>query len=242
MEKNSTTSLDRTSLLNSFVEFLKEKLGSDLVSVVLFGSAAENRVRVNSDINVLIVLDSSEITVLDKIKSEYRNQHNLIHLSCLFVEKKELPSVCRSFPLKFLDISKRHQVLFGSNVVADFKIDPVHLKFQLQQTVMNLILRLRERYALVSMREEQLIHIMNEFSGPLRSCAFSLMNMQGDSPANPKEALNKFLEKYFSDRAKHLSESISNIRESAALSKDQIEPMYFAYIEILKKMNSVIGN
>lgn len=236
MENIKSSPVDRLSLLNSFVSFLKETLPDELVSVVVFGSAAENRIRQNSDINLLVVLKSYQIEKLDKIKSEYRSQHNLIHLSCLYIEKSELASACKLFPLKFLDISKRHQVLHGENIIPLLKIDTQHLRFQLQQTLMNLTLRLRERYALVSLREEQLVHIMNEFSGPLRSCAFSLMTLLNTPAANPKEALNTFLNLHFPNEAKTLSETISTIREADSLEKDKISPTYLAYISVIKKM------
>tara|TARA_B110001454_G_scaffold219194_1_gene251330 strand:+ start:86608 stop:87312 length:705 start_codon:yes stop_codon:yes gene_type:complete len=233
--------MEKTELLNSFIDFLKNKLSTELYSAVLFGSAAENRIRANSDINLLVVLNSSSLATLDKIKSEYRDHHNLIHLSCLFIERSELDQVCQTFPLKFYDISKRNQIVAGANIIPEIKIDPANLKFQLKQSLMNLTMRLRERYTFVSLREEQLVHIMNEFSGPLRTNAFSLVSLQGESAKNPKEALNIFLKKYFPDRAEQLSETISTIRESSTLSKNQIEPTYQAYLEILKKMQNVLG-
>lgn len=240
MKTNHAPLLDRMQLLNSFVDFLKNHLKEDLVSVVLFGSAAENRIRAHSDINLLIVLKSCQLSVLDKIKSEYRDQHNLIHVSCMFLEHGEIINACQSFPLKFLDISKRHQVLAGENIVKEFRIDSSNLKFQLQQTIMNLRLRLRERYSQVSQSEEQLVHIMNEFSGPLRSVAFSLISMNGTTANNPKEALAIFLETHFPQQAQSLARTISDIRESSTLAPELIEPTYRAFMDVLNKMYSTV--
>jgi hypothetical protein len=130
--------------------------------------------------------------------------------------------------------------MIGEDIIKLIKIDPVHLKFQLQQTIMNLSLRLRERYALVSLREEQLVHIMNEFSAPMRSSAFSLMQMKGKSARNPKDALVLFLQEYFPGRAEQLAKTISAIRESSTLSNEMITPTYSAFLEILNKMHDVI--
>jgi hypothetical protein len=158
----------------------------------------------------------------------------------MYLQKNELAIACQSFPLKFLDISKRHKIMIGEDIIKLIKIDPVHLKFQLQQTIMNLSLRLRERYALVSLREEQLVHIMNEFSAPMRSSAFSLMQMKGKSARNPKDALVLFLQEYFPGRAEQLAKTISAIRESSTLSNEMITPTYSAFLEILNKMHDVI--
>ena len=239
MEKISPPEIDRIALLNTFVDTMKQKLGSELISVILFGSAAENRMRPQSDINLLVVLRSCQLETLNKINTDYREQRGLIKLTCLFLEKEDLPAAFISFPIKFLDISRRSQVLFGEDLIPQIKIDPVHLKFQLQQTILNLRIRLRERYTVASLRQEQLVNIMNEFSGPLRSCAFSIADIAGTSPKNPKQAMASFLESYFPDRAKTMGQTISTIREESGLSPEQIIPAFKDYFEILSKMQEV---
>lgn len=232
---------DRLKLLNSFVDVLKHKLGSDLISVVLFGSAAENRLRIHSDVNLMIILNSTSLSTLEKINNDYRDQHSLINLNCMFLEKSELTAACNAFPLKFLDISKRSQVLFGENVIPLLMIDKENLKFQLKQTMLNLTLRLRERYTLVSLRKEQLINVLTEFSGPLRGCAFSLAEINGEHVKNPKEALNTFLERNFPNDAILLAKMISTIRETSEISESEIAPAFKAFFDILIKMQGEIS-
>ncbi len=239
MEKITSPEIDRIPLLNSFVDTMKQKLEGDLISIVLFGSAAENRMRPQSDINLLVVLKSCQVETLNKINTEYREQRGLIKLMCMFLEKADLPTAFISFPIKFLDISRRSQVLFGENIIPQIKIDPEHLKFQLQQSILNLRIRLRERYTVASLREEQLVNIMNEFSGPLRSCAFSIADIAGKNPKNPKAAMASFLETHFPDRAQTLAQTISTIRDASGLSREQIVPALKDYFEILEKMQDV---
>ena len=45
-------------VLNSFLQSAKDALGPDLLSVVLFGSAAEGKLRATSDLNLILVLAS----------------------------------------------------------------------------------------------------------------------------------------------------------------------------------------
>jgi len=45
-------------ILNSFLQSAKDAFGSDLISVVLFGSAAEGKLRATSDLNLILVLAS----------------------------------------------------------------------------------------------------------------------------------------------------------------------------------------
>jgi predicted nucleotidyltransferase len=47
-----------TRVLDAFVSAAQSSFGPDLVSVVLFGSAAEDRMRATSDVNVIVLLRS----------------------------------------------------------------------------------------------------------------------------------------------------------------------------------------
>ena len=42
--------------INNFVEAAKAAFGADLVSIVIYGSAAEGRLRATSDVNTLLIL------------------------------------------------------------------------------------------------------------------------------------------------------------------------------------------
>jgi len=43
-------------VLDSFLDSAKQSFGQDLLSVVLYGSAAEGRMRAASDVNLMLVL------------------------------------------------------------------------------------------------------------------------------------------------------------------------------------------
>ena len=58
------------------------------------------------------------------------------------------------------DIRARHRVLHGSDPFAALRIDAAELRRRLREVLLNLALRLRERYALVSLREEQLARVL----------------------------------------------------------------------------------
>jgi predicted nucleotidyltransferase len=58
--------------LTEFVEKAREVLGPDLRSVVLYGSAAEGRLRTTSDLNVIVVLDRFEAARMDQLREVLR--------------------------------------------------------------------------------------------------------------------------------------------------------------------------
>src|SRR5438445_509439 len=59
-------------ILNSFLQSAKDAFGSDLISVVLFGSAAEGKLRATSDLNLILVLASFNQAKADGLREPLR--------------------------------------------------------------------------------------------------------------------------------------------------------------------------
>lgn len=176
-------------VLAELVRAAREALGDELVSVVLFGSAAEGRLRASSDVNLLMLLKSFNVQRIDGLREPLRIAHAAAGVEVMFLLADELPAAAELFAVKFNDIRRRHRVLHGSDPVQALVIDEGELRRRLREVLLNLAVRLRERYALVSMREEQLSKVMSEFAGPLRAAAVALLQLQGKAPASPREAL-----------------------------------------------------
>src|SRR5690349_442013 len=141
--------------LTAFVAATKEAFGADLVSVVLFGSGAEQNLRPTSDVNILVVLKAFDQTKADALREPLRFAHAAIELNAMFALESELPAATEAFAVKFSDILHRHRVLHGSDPFASVVVSNAALLRRLKQVLLNLQIRLRERYVLMSLREEQ---------------------------------------------------------------------------------------
>jgi predicted nucleotidyltransferase len=177
------------AVLAELVQSAREAFGADLVSVLLFGSAAEGRLRPSSDVNVLMLLRSLDAHRIDALREPLRLAHAAARVEVMFLLVEELPVAAELFAVKFNDIRHRHRVLFGTDPVQAMSIDTTELRRRLREVLLNLAIRLRERYALISLREEQLPKVMAEFAGPLRAAAASILQLDGKEVASPREAL-----------------------------------------------------
>ena len=99
--------------LNEFTAAAQQAFAEDLVSVVLFGSAAEGRLRATSDVNVVLVLRRVDAKKLEAIGENYRFAHAAIRLSVMFILETEIGVAKDAFAVKFADIIARHEVLYG---------------------------------------------------------------------------------------------------------------------------------
>ena len=177
------------AVLAELVQAATAALGSDLLSVLLFGSAVEGRLRANSDVNVLMLLRSFDAPHIDLLREPLRLAHAAARVEVMFLLADELPVAAELFAVKFNDIRGRHRVLYGSDPVQALRIDAAELRRRLREVLLNLAIRLRERYVLISLREEQLARVLAEAAGPLRAAAVALRSLQGQSVLAPREAL-----------------------------------------------------
>jgi predicted nucleotidyltransferase len=177
------------AVLAELVPAASAALGADLLSVVLFGSAAEGRLRANSDVNVLMLLKTFDASHIDALREPLRLAHAAARVEVMFLLEDELPGAAELFAVKFNDICNRHRVLYGNDPLVGLQIDAGELRRRLREVLLNLAIRLRERYALVSLREEQLVRVIAEVAGPLRASAVALLRVQGKAALAPREAL-----------------------------------------------------
>jgi hypothetical protein len=224
METIATETLNL--VLDDFVQEAQQAFGSDLHAVILFGSAAEGRLRPMSDVNLLLCLEQFDAARVDEFRGALRACHSAIRASVMFLLRDELPEAARLFAVKFNDIKARHRVLHGVDPFTDLVIDKAELRRRTREVLLDLSIRLRERYALLSLREEQLVSVIAEAASPLRAAALALLEMRGDTGAlSPREALVKVA----ADSAKN--EFVSAVatlplaREDQALAVGQAGPV-----------------
>jgi hypothetical protein len=177
----------------SFVDAAKQSFGPDLVSIVLFGSGAEQNLRATSDVNILLVLKRFDQAQADGLREPLRFAHAAIELNAMFMLETEVPLAMEAFAVKFSDILHRHRVLHGSDPFADVTVPDKALLRRLRQVLLNLQIRLRERYILLSLREEQLERVIADAAPPLRASAASLLQLEGNPAPSPKKALERLV-------------------------------------------------
>lgn len=200
-----------------FVDAAKVAIGTDLVSIVLFGSAAEGRMRASSDVNLIVVLRAFDPVRIDALREPLRLAHALIGLSTMFILEDEIPAAVESFAVKFADIRARHKVLAGFDPFSALAPSRSAMLARLNQILLNFILRARERYALVSLREEQLSAAIADAAGPLRSAAALILALEGRPAASPKAALEALAVELDASKWRDAVANLSKAREAAGL-------------------------
>jgi predicted nucleotidyltransferase len=205
------------AVLKDLAEVSAKAFGPDLVAILLFGSAADGNLRATSDVNLLFVLARFEQSAVDRVREALQSAQTAARLSAMFVLDSELNAVGEAFAVKFFDIARRHFLILGRDLLAGFRPSREALIRRSEQVLQNLVLRLRERYAMVSLREEQLATVVAEAVSPLRAAASALFELEGRPASTPKEALKTLAAELSREGFAETLKMMSRARETRAL-------------------------
>ncbi|MBS0288631.1 MAG: nucleotidyltransferase domain-containing protein [Proteobacteria bacterium] len=222
--------------LNDFVQYAQEICQDKLVAIVLYGSAAEARLRPTSDVNLILVLKSFNIALINPLREKLCLYHSAIGLNVMFILDSEIAIASEAFAVKFTDILHRHLILYGTDPFKNIKISRQATLSRLRQVITNLTLRLRERYALLSLNEEKLLPIIAEFTAPIRACAATILSLEEIHLEHPKEALSLFANKFSDKHWAPVLANMSNARLNQNLNPGEETKTFLGLLEILQTM------
>jgi len=243
MEDNALP-LEVSHSLAEFVDAARQALGDDFVSAILFGSAAEGRLRATSDVNLVLVLRAFDPARIDALREPLRTAHATIRLEAMLIREDELADAAEAFAVKFADIAVRHRVLAGKDVLAALEPSREAMRQRLRQILLNFVLRTRERYAITSLREEQLAVAVADCAAPLRAAAGILLQLEGRPAASPKAALETVAAELGAGKWEVTLANLSKAREERHLPPGAGAPTMLALLalgEALRARTEGIG-
>src|SRR5687768_12122218 len=87
--------------VQTFVDTAVESLAGDLRAIVLYGSAAEGRLRPTSDVNLVLVLRSFDRARIDPLREPFRVARAAAGLRVMFLLEREIDHAAHAFAVKF---------------------------------------------------------------------------------------------------------------------------------------------
>src|SRR5881227_886470 len=149
------------AIVNEFVEKMKAAAGTNLASVILYGSAAQGEFHPEySDLNLLCIMRDASFASLSKIASVVDWWRGKKHHPPLVLTPGELKSTADVFSIEFVDMKQRYRVLWGDDVLKSLEI-PMHLhRSQLEYELREKLFLLRQHILLAGNNEKQLWDVM----------------------------------------------------------------------------------
>jgi hypothetical protein len=174
--------------IEKFAHEIQTLYGDDLVSLVLYGSAAgPDFVPDRSDLNFLVVLKRVTPQALRKAMPLVRHWHRQKIATPLFVDPDFLRSSLDVFPIEFSEMQEQHRLLAGTDIFLELEISPKNLRLQCEEELKGKLLTLRRAYletgGRVEALEELMVHSLKSFLVITRH----LLRLKGLQP--PREFL-----------------------------------------------------
>jgi len=138
---------DLDARLERFARALEAAAGDNLVSLVLYGSAATGTAREDSDVNLLLVLRNAGSTALGTLSPALHDWLKAHERPPLIFSERSWRAAADVFPLEVEDIRGGHKVLRGTDPVANLTTTPANQRLELEREVRGRMIQLRAAYA-----------------------------------------------------------------------------------------------
>jgi predicted nucleotidyltransferase len=168
--------------LENLVSQLRVAFGKDLRAVVLYGSAAAGEhLPKKSDYNVLVLLDSmapNRIVAASAAVKAWSDDGNPAPLTLTMDEWHGSSDI---FPMEYADVLERHRVLYG-DLVMDIKVDPAHLRLQVEHEAMGTLLQLRRGALAAGNDPKAQITLLETVSSTVMVVFRAVLRLRGEVP------------------------------------------------------------
>lgn len=226
--------------LRELVNRLQEPCGKNLVSVVLYGSAASEDFREEySDVNVLAVLDelgAEQIDALAPVMQWW--SHDEKFRPPMIMTRDELRDSADVFAIELLDMQHSHRTLFGEDVVSELEV-PMNLhRVEVEHDLRTTLLRLRQHLVLTPDNEQELRLVLAKSVSSVLTLFRHALIAVGENPPHAKTKILEHIGAVFDVEVRPVR-TILELRQDPHLDIP-VRAHYHAYMNVLAKVTRAV--
>jgi len=222
-------------LLN-FVEKVKDVLGDNLKSFIVYGSAATGEHYSTSDYNTLMIVSSLSVNDMDALSPHVVSWVKKNNPPPLIFTKESLFTSEDVFPMEFLDIKDNRMVVFGEDIFRDLVVPEKNLREEIERELKSKLLRLRQAYILTGGKEQEIIKLMTDSVSTFTAVLKGLLRLFGEKPPSKKKDIILMVP----DKAginREFFIKILSVKESGGkAAKGEALPMFEQYLQEIEKL------
>jgi hypothetical protein len=226
--------------IEEFVRRMTEAAGSNLESLVLFGSAASGSYHAEySDLNFLCVLRDTSFASLEALAPLARWWSEQRQPAPLLMRSGELAATTDVFTIELLDMQAHRRVLFGADPLEGLQIPLHYHRVQVEYELREKLLLLRQR-ALLAQKDSQLWELMTG-SVPSFATLFrhALIALRGEAPLERRAAIGELAQVVSFDPSAMLR--VLDVRERKASPQAiAARPQFAAYLAAIEEVTAAV--
>lgn len=223
--------------LKNFVEDLKNLYSDQLVSVILYGSAAgEDFVAGRSDINTVVILKKVDFDSLQKYQARQRKFEKLGIVAPLFLEPEYIQTSADSFPIEFLDIKNQNKVLYGEDFFSGLEIHLTHLRLQCEQEIKGKLIRLRQHFLEAGTSTEKLEKLLSSSLASFIPVWRNMLRLKNKNQFHSTADILNQIEKEFGFPTEVFKKVWSLKKKELKLKGSELQNLFAAYLERVREL------
>jgi predicted nucleotidyltransferase len=219
--------------LQELVSRMHYACGENLVSIVLYGSAARDDYHEQySDVNVMVILRHLKPSIypaLTGVLNWWSHEEKLRPPMIMTLE--EVRESADVFAIEMLDIQAEHKTLYGDDVVATIEV-PMNLhRVEVEHDLRTTLLRLRHHLLLTADGDEELKVVMGKSVTSVVTLFRHALIALGETPPHAKAKVLEHAADVFGFNGQHLR-TVLELR-SDGQHIDNVRELYHAYMDAI---------
>jgi predicted nucleotidyltransferase len=228
-------------LINEFVERMRAAAGTNLLSAILYGSAAAgDYIADYSDVNLLCVLRETSFAAIAALAPAIEWWGKQKHRLPLLMSAEEMRRSADVFSIEFLDMQRHHRVLWGEDILKTLEI-PLRLhRAQVEYELREKTIVLRQRVLVASRNADAkwdlLLRSLPAFGTLFRHALIAL----GDTGAGTKRETAAALASKLAIDSSVFAELL-DVREGKKDRKSaSVDQMFARYLKLVEQVTAQV--
>ncbi|MBI3448751.1 MAG: nucleotidyltransferase domain-containing protein [Acidobacteria bacterium] len=191
------------SKLDALIANLRAALHGDLVSVVLYGSAArDEHAGEASNLNLLVVVTDDAPERLLAAAGPQKRWTKDGNPPLLFVTPRWIHDSTDVFPMEFLDMLDHRKILSGADPLAGVAVSRANLRLQCEREARSILLKLRAAWLEASGDSRALHDLVTSSLGPVMALVRGSLRLAGEPvPSRTSDVLLALARRFDLDAA-----------------------------------------
>lgn len=222
-------------------EDYKKVFGNDLVSLIIYGSAAGGfYVKGKSDINLLVILTPEASHRLEDLLDTVKQWNNRRVAVPWVMTKEFIEKSLDCYPIEFLNMQNSHITIYGEDVLEKIKFRPEDLRLQIEKELKGKLILLREGYLATQGNSRELKKLISRSLMAFVSIFKALIYLkQGSAPQKRRETIRELANHFTVDADIFLT--CVDIKEGAdKLSGQEIAGVFKKYLREVENICNMV--
>lgn len=227
-------------LLDEFIENLNNIYKEDLISIILYGSAASGEfVDRHSNINLLVILKNIGLDNLSKAAG-LLDQSRYKLFSPLFFSQDYIAASCDVFPIEFSDMKENYIVLCGKDILKDMYIDFKNLRFQCEHELKAKLISLRHSFLRLINKNNPLRETLLKSFTSVVHILRNVIRLKGKKPHYLKQDFLRQIKEELPIDLNNWERILELKNKPVSLNNAELKSLFSGFVEDLEKIVAIV--